>query len=82
MQAYVSLLLKVLPVRERYSPNVCFWRPVSGNVDRLTHLWAYENLEHRDSLRPAIDAEPEWASFAATVTPFITHMKSQLLGPL
>jgi hypothetical protein len=74
--------LAIRPVRERHSPNVGFWRVGSGNLDRVIHIWAYTDLVQRDMVRPAIEAEPAWQDFAATVMPMIAEMNVTLLKPL
>jgi hypothetical protein len=60
VQEYMDLLLAVQPVREKYSANVCIWRPVVGNVDQIMHLWSYQTMEERDSFRHVLHEEPDW----------------------
>jgi hypothetical protein len=82
VQEYMDLLLAVLPVREKYSANVCIWRPVVGNVDQIMHLWSYQTMEERDSFRHVLHEEPDWNKFTAAFTPMIRNMNSWFLVPL
>jgi hypothetical protein len=79
---FLDLLLAILPLRERYSPNVCVWRSLSGDPDRVFHLWAYETFEQRVRSRSAINADPAWRDYIATVSPLIAKIKSCFLEPL
>jgi hypothetical protein len=79
LDRYVTLLLDVLPARERYSPNVGIWASVTGCVNQLLHMWRYRDAQERAQLRPAIDADPTWVAFAQQVLPLIRSMQSYFL---
>src|SRR5260370_38437661 len=40
-----------LPVRAKVSPLAAFWHTEVGPLNRVIHVWPYENLEERTRLR-------------------------------
>ena len=81
-QEYARLLHDVLPVRELHSKNFCIWRPVAGHVHRIVHLWPYDSLEQRTSVREKVAAEPAWKEFVGKVFPLLVRQRSSLLRPV
>jgi hypothetical protein len=71
----------VMPVREKYSPNVGAWHSEFGALNEVNHLWAYRDLNHRAQVRAAALADPEWQGFLKRATPLLTHMESMILLP-
>ena len=37
----------------------------SGALNSYVHLWAYENAAHRESVRAALAADPDWRAYLA-----------------
>lgn len=52
-----------------------------GDLNRVTHLWAYESLTDREQRLAAIVAIPEWLAFVDAVLPLIEHMETRILRP-
>ena len=42
---------EALPVRAKVSPLAAFWHTEVGPLNRVIHVWPYENLEERTRLR-------------------------------
>jgi len=79
---FERLMTRVLPVRERYSPNVGAWRAESGNLARIIHMWAYKDASEREELRPKVNSETVWQEYVTTIIPMIEEMESMFLMPL
>jgi len=81
-QTYAKHLAGVLPVREKHSKNFCVWTPAAGNMNRVVHLWPYEDPDQRLDVRVSVAAEPEWQVFVSKVFPLIVHQRSSMLRPV
>ena len=44
---------EALPYREKYSPIAAFWHTEIGPLNQIIHVWGYESLEERASIRAA-----------------------------
>ena len=73
---------KVMPVREKHSPNLGIWTPLTGSPDRIVHLWAYRDLAHRTEARAGVAKEPEWKTYLDKIMPLLRSMTSMLLMPV
>lgn len=73
---------QIMHLREQYSPNVGIWRPVTGNSNRLIHMWAYRDMMERDEVRLRISSNPEWQAYVAAITPGVLKMESMLMTSL
>ncbi|MEX0923690.1 MAG: NIPSNAP family protein [Rhodovibrionaceae bacterium] len=81
-EEYIEKLSAVLSVREKYSQNYAIWRPLSGNIHRIVHLWPYGSLDERTSVRNAVAKEPAWKEFVSQVFPILVKQRSSLLRPV
>lgn len=82
MQEFIALMLEALPFRERHSPNVCVWVPLSGDPDRVLHLWGYRDFAHRGEARAAAMREPAWQAYLKAIVPLLGEMNSTILRPV
>jgi hypothetical protein len=73
--------IDVMPVREKYSKNVCAWITEGPNPNEVCHLWAYESLGQRMEARNGIAQEAAWQEFAAAGRPDLEEMHSTMLFP-
>ena len=78
---WLALFKGIMPVREKYSKNVCLWQSEMGPLNEVVHLWAYESLDHRAKVRAQVVADPEWQAFLAKALPLLLEMKSVALMP-
>jgi hypothetical protein len=78
---WVGHFKAIMPVREKYSPNVCCWQSDVGPLGEINHLWAYRDLNHRAEVRGRAAADPEWKQFLATAMPLLAEMESIVLLP-
>jgi NIPSNAP len=59
--AYIELLQTVgLTIVTRYLPMLGYWFTESGTLNRLHHLWLYQDFEDRAARRTELSAEQVW----------------------
>ena len=68
-----------LPYREKYGPIAAFWHTEIGPLNQIIHVWGYESLEERESVRAAAGMDPNWPP---KITPGnILNMNSEIWNP-
>ena len=78
----VQLMTSNLHFREKYSPNFGVWTPFTGPVERVIHLWAYRDFEHRIRVQEGARSDPDWMAYLDAVRPLITTMAVTVMTPL
>jgi len=71
----------IMPVRQKYSPNVCFWASEVPQPNNVLHMWVYNNLNERAEARAKVDQDEDWAKFRAKSAHLILNMNSIILMP-
>ena len=51
---------KALPHREQYSKLGAFWHTEIGPLNQVIHVWPYENMDERASIRAEAAKDPHW----------------------
>lgn len=74
-------LRDVLPAREKYSKNVAIWVTEAGQPNEVSHLWAYDSLNHRAEARAAAMKDPDWREFLKNGPEMLEEMTSTILTP-
>ena len=52
-----------------------------GELNRVVHLWAYDDLEDRARRRAQLAADPAWQQVVAQLQPQIREQESTILSP-
>lgn len=52
-----------------------------GPLNRIVHLWRYEDLQERERLRGAMVDNPKWLSHLAAIRPLMSAQEAQILTP-
>jgi NIPSNAP len=52
-----------------------------GELNRVVHMWAYEDLEDRARRRARLAADPAWQQVVAQLQPLIREQESTILSP-
>ncbi|PIK58685.1 hypothetical protein BSL78_04368 [Apostichopus japonicus] len=60
MGEYVQLTKDKFHLRTAHSKLVGFWLTELGGVNESVHLWEYDSLAHRASVRAALASDDEW----------------------
>lgn len=79
---FLDLMLGMLPVRQRYSPNVGVWSSLSGRSEQVLHMWGYRSLDERTAVRARLKEDREWGAYTATILPMLEDLQSVILTPL
>ncbi len=54
------------PVQRRLAGDpLAFLVTETGPLNSYVHLWAYENAAHREEVRAALAADPDWKAYLA-----------------
>ena len=78
---WLALAKGVLPSREKYSRNVCYWQTEAGQLNEAVHLWVYKDLNERAAARAKALADPEWQAFLGKALPLLVSMQAVVLIP-
>ena len=79
---WVNNFKEALPTRGKYSSPVCLWTTDIGEtLNQVVHLWAYDDLNQRASVRNAALADPGWQAFLGKSAPLIADMQSMVMLP-
>lgn len=78
---WVANLMEVMPEREKHSKNVALFQTIAGQPNEVSHIWAYESLNHRAAARSAAAADPAWQAFLAKSGPLLEEMESLIMLP-
>ena len=72
---------EIMPTREKYSMNCGVWQTYAGQLNEVSHLWAYNDLNHRNETRAKVGQEPAWQKFLAATAGLLQEMNSTILVP-
>ncbi len=71
----------MLPSREKYSRNVCYWQTEAGQLNEAVHLWVYKDLNERAAARAKALGDPDWQAFLGKAFPLLMIMQAVVLVP-
>jgi hypothetical protein len=64
----------------KYLPHmVGFYTSEIGPQNMVVHLWAFNDLGHRDSCRAAMQADPAWQTYLPKVLPLMISQETRIL---
>ena len=60
--AYMSAVEEVaIPIRKRHGVKLAGWYYSDvGELNQVTHIWAFHDLKHLKEAKDAVAADPEW----------------------
>jgi hypothetical protein len=70
-----------LALHTRYLPLVGYFVSEIGTLNQVVTMWRYDSMQHRDELRAALYADPDWIAFGPKTTSFIQKMETAILKP-
>jgi len=81
VQKYVQLFgEKGLPIVSRYCTLVGYWTVESGLLNRVVHIWSFEDLEDRRSSRERWWQDKEWIEgYVPLALPMVESQESIIL---
>ena len=78
---WAEAFLKIMPVREKYSPNVGIWVGEAPQPNEVLHMWNYPSWEARKSARAALFQDQDWLAYLKEVAGIVVEMQSTILIP-
>jgi hypothetical protein len=78
---YMSFMNETIEDREKRSPNIGFWTPAQGDPDKVVHLWAYRDFEHRMEARSGALTDSSWQKYLSQAQPIVRRQHSVLMVP-
>ena len=79
--AWLERFKAIMPVREKYSPNVCIWSGEAPHPNNVMHMWVYDDLKQRAEARAECAKDPDWRAFLASAAGDLVEMSSIVLMP-
>ena len=78
---FAKHITEAMPVREKHSKNIALFVSVAGQPNEVSHIWAYDSLNHRAEARAAAAADPDWQAFLAKGGPLLEEMDNLIMLP-
>ncbi|MDP6707877.1 MAG: NIPSNAP family protein [Alphaproteobacteria bacterium] len=78
---FIAHFSEAMPVREKYSQNVCLWHSEAAEPNEVSHLWVYDDLNTRHEARAKCQQDPDWRAFLGKAGPCLEEMHSIVLIP-
>jgi len=70
-------------LRTAHSELMGYWTAECGGLNQVVHLWYYDSLAHRASVRAALGADPAWTGeYLSQAGPLLQAQDNALLEPL
>jgi heme-degrading monooxygenase HmoA len=69
---------EALPHREKYSKLGAFWHTEFGPLNHVIHVWPYEDLNQRASIRAEAAKDPNWPPQTSDL---VLNMESEIMIP-
>jgi hypothetical protein len=70
-----------LPIISKHSKLVGWWSTDIGSLNEVVHIWAFEDLNHRDRVRKAQGEDPQLQAFRPKVQAMIVSQYNKILVP-
>jgi hypothetical protein len=60
---------------------VGFWHTDVGGLNKVVHIWGYEDLDDRLARRATLAAHPDWPAYLEVALPLIVEQENRVLIP-
>lgn len=80
-KAWLECWTRGMTIRQKFSKPSGIWYSEIGELNRIVHLWPYEDLQHRHTVRRAAIEDPLWRETVATLATMMQRMESKILVP-
>lgn len=72
-----------LPVQQRLLGRLIgFFQSEIGTLNQVMHLWAYDDLAHREQCRARLAADPDWNAYLRESPKVILKMRNSFFTPV
>jgi hypothetical protein len=80
--AFQELIEKeALPIISKYSKLVGWWSTEIGALNEVVHIWAYEDMNHRERSRKAQGEDTQLQAFRPKAQAMIVSQYNKILVP-
>jgi NIPSNAP protein len=79
---YERRFADALEVRSQYSALYGFWHTDIGPLNQVVHIWAYESLQQRASIRAAVARDPSGKWPPQNTNDMVISQESDILIPI
>ncbi|XP_069991947.1 protein NipSnap homolog 3B [Penaeus vannamei] len=62
MREYLTITAEEFHLRTAHSKPLGFWTAEVGGLNQVVHIWEYESLAHRSTIRANLAGDSEWMS--------------------
>ncbi|XP_037087438.1 protein NipSnap homolog 3A-like [Pollicipes pollicipes] len=71
-------------LRTQHSPLIGYWTAELGGLNQVVHVWEYDDLSHRATVRGKLAADEEWTQKYVTpvLSPALVAQDNFLMRPL
>jgi hypothetical protein len=71
------------PVQQRHLGKcIGFFITEIGPLNTIVHLWAYDDLAHRERARATMMLDPDWATFVKGTPHVVLAQEARILKPV
>ncbi len=71
-----------LPVQKQVLGHLIgFWTTEIGGLNKVVHIWGYNDLDERMEKRKALAEHPDWPKYLNAALPLIIDQENRLLTP-
>ncbi|XP_043202345.1 protein NipSnap homolog 3A-like isoform X2 [Amphibalanus amphitrite] len=84
MAAFLRETERLFHLRTQQSPVLGYWTSELGGLHQVVHLWPYESLSHRASVRAALASDTTWLQeyVGPVLNPAVLGQDNLLMRPL
>ncbi|KAK6177984.1 hypothetical protein SNE40_012833 [Patella caerulea] len=76
---FLDLTTEWIAVRTKYSKMMGYWTSEIGGLNDVLHIWEYDSLSHRASVRKALSGDEEWAkNYFSLILPMLIRQDNSL----
>lgn len=70
------------PIQQKYLGKcIGFFTTEIGTLHQIVHMWAYDNLAHRETARAKMMQDPDWQKFVAGQPKVLVSQETRILNP-
>ncbi|NXU50296.1 NPS3A protein, partial [Turnix velox] len=79
MKEFVEMVNKFFHLRTAHSELVGFWSAELGAMNKVVHVWKYENFAHRTAVRQALANDSDWqGKFISAAVPLMEKQHNEI----
>jgi len=70
------------PIQQKYLGKcIGFFTTEIGTLHQIVHIWAYDNLAHRETARANMMKDPDWQKFVEGQPKVLVSQETRIMNP-